>query len=86
MKSLSRVRLFVTPWTAAHQAPLSMGLSRQEYWSGVSLPSPLKTHKNTLFFFIYIIFFFLAPLHGMWDLSFLTRNQTRALCIGSTES
>ena len=35
MKSLSRVRLFVTPWTAAHQAPLSMGFSRQEYWSGV---------------------------------------------------
>ena len=34
-KSLSRVRLFVTPWTAAHQAPLSMGFSRQEYWSGL---------------------------------------------------
>ena len=40
VKSLSRVRLFMTPWTAAHQAPLSMGLSRQEYWSGVPLPSP----------------------------------------------
>ena len=39
-KSLSRVRLFATPWTAAHQAPLSMGLSRQEYWSGLPLPSP----------------------------------------------
>ena len=37
-KSLSRVRLFATPWTAAHQAPPSMGFSRQEYWSGV--PSP----------------------------------------------
>ena len=31
---LSHVRLFVTPWTVAHQAPLSMGFSRQEYWSG----------------------------------------------------
>ena len=41
-KSLSCVRLFVTPWTAAHQAPLSMGFSRQEYWSGVPLPSPLR--------------------------------------------
>ena len=41
VKSLSRVRLFTTPWTAAHQAPLSMGLSRQEYWSGVPLPSPM---------------------------------------------
>ena len=35
VKSLSRVRLFVIPWTAAYQAPLSMGFSRQEYWSGV---------------------------------------------------
>ena len=35
VKSPSRVRLFVTPWTAAYQAPLSMGFSRQEYWSGV---------------------------------------------------
>ena len=40
VKSLSHVRLFVTPWTAAYQAPPSMGFSRQEYWSGVSLPSP----------------------------------------------
>ena len=40
VKSLSRVRLFTTPWTETHQAPLSMGFSRQEYWSGVPLPSP----------------------------------------------
>ena len=40
MKSLSHVRLFVTPWTVAYQAPLSMGFSRQEYWSGVPFPSP----------------------------------------------
>ena len=39
-KSLSRVRLFVTPWTVAHQAPLSMGFPRQEYWSGFPFPSP----------------------------------------------
>ena len=39
-KSLSRVRLVATPWTAANQAPLSMGFSRQEYWSRVPLPSP----------------------------------------------
>ena len=43
VKSLSRVRLLVTPWTAACQAPLSMGFSRQEYWSGVPLPSPILT-------------------------------------------
>ena len=36
------VQLFATAWTAAHQAPLSMGFSRQEYWSGVPLPSRSK--------------------------------------------
>ena len=40
VKSLSCVRLFATSWTAAYQAPMSMGFSRQEYWSGVPLPSP----------------------------------------------
>ena len=54
-RSLSRVRLFPTPWTAAHQVPLSMRFSRQEYWSGVPLPSPswpqppakeLKSHRK----------------------------------------
>ena len=40
VKSLSRVWLLATPWTAAYQAPASMGFSRQEYWSGVPLPSP----------------------------------------------
>ena len=39
-QSLSRVRLFATPWTVALQAPLSMGFSRQEYWSGQPFPSP----------------------------------------------
>ena len=42
VKSLSRVWLFVTPWTVDYQAPLSMGFSRQEYWSGVPLPYPLQ--------------------------------------------
>ena len=40
VKSLSRVRLFATPWTVAYQAPPSMGFSRQEYWSGLPFPSP----------------------------------------------
>ena len=40
VKSLSRVRLFATPWTVAYQAPLPMGFSRQEYWSGLPFPSP----------------------------------------------
>ena len=41
VKSLSPVQLLATPWTAAHQAPQSMGFSRQEYWSGLPLPSPI---------------------------------------------
>ena len=40
VKSLSCVQLFATPWTVAHQAPPSMGFPRQEYWSGLPLPSP----------------------------------------------
>jgi len=40
VKSLSRVLVLATSWTAAYQTPLSMGFSRQEYWSGVPLPSP----------------------------------------------
>ena len=41
LSRFSRVRLLVTPWTAAYQAPPSMGFSRQEYWSGLPLPSPI---------------------------------------------
>ena len=48
VKSLSRVRLLATPWTAAHQAPPSMGFSWQEYWSGVPLPS-LRGGKGRAF-------------------------------------
>ena len=53
VKSLCRVRLFVTPWTAAHQAPPSMGFSRQEYWSGVPSPSPLLHCRWILYQLIY---------------------------------
>ena len=47
VKSLNYVWLFKTPWTAAYQAPRSMGFSRQEYWSGLPLPSP-KTKDSIL--------------------------------------
>ena len=52
VKSLSRVRSSATPWTAAYQAPPSMGFSRQEYWSGVPLPSPLVS----IMFFYFVSF------------------------------
>ena len=48
MKSLSRVQLLVTPWTAAYQAPPSMGFSRQKYWSRVPLPSAM-TNLDSIF-------------------------------------
>ena len=51
VKSLSRVLPSATPWTAAYQAPLSMGFSRQEYWSEVPLPSAivgLETYKHIM--------------------------------------
>ena len=47
VKSFIHVQLLETPWTAAHQAPPSMGFSRQEYWSGVPLPSPCIYPKDT---------------------------------------
>ena len=51
VKSLSCIQLLATPWTAAYQAPPSIGFSRQEYWSGVPLPSPVTTlrHSNSYF-------------------------------------
>ena len=47
VKSLSPVRLWATPWTAAYRAPPSMGFSRQEYWSGVPSPSPHSSPTNS---------------------------------------
>ena len=47
VKSLSRVRMFATPWTAAYQAPPSMGFSRQECWSGSPLPSPVCNSRSS---------------------------------------
>ena len=48
VKSLSCVRLFSTLWTAAYQAPPSMGFSRQEYWSGVPFPSPITLERQAI--------------------------------------
>ena len=89
VKSLSRVRLSATPWTAAYQAPPSMGFSRQEYWSGVPLPSPIEWGNARIGFIIssentYLMFFSLSthlspcvqlpPLGQKQFLSFSTFN------------
>ena len=73
-KSLSRVQLLATPWTAAYQAPPSMGFSRQEYWSGVPSPSPynglLFGNKGDFFKCIYNI-------DGPWKHYASGRSQTQ---------
>ena len=48
LRRFSRVRLCATPWTAAFQAPLFMGFSRQEHWSGLPLPSPMTNLDSIL--------------------------------------
>ena len=48
VKSLSRVQLLVTPWTAPYQTPPSMGFSRQEYWNGVLLLSPILKSRDII--------------------------------------
>ena len=57
VKSFSRVQLLATPWTAAYQAPPSMGFSKQEYWSRVPLPSPPKhnTEPNSIYTFSFSV-------------------------------
>ena len=82
VKSLSRVRLFVTPWTVAYQTPPSMGFSRQGYWSGVPLPSPMWIYtgpqinrlydarnffSKCLIYLTYLVFFWYSVFVLLWD-------------------
>ena len=55
-KSLSRARLSATLWTAAHQAPPSMGLATPEYWSGVPLPSPVSQTNHLIWVWMIVSF------------------------------
>ena len=73
VKSLSRVRLLATPWTAAYQALPSMGFSRQEYWSGVPFKELLNSFEKTLHHFIFS--------STMYDLSFNLINNKMYLCL-----
>ena len=83
VKSLSRVWLLTTPWTVAHQAPPSMGFSRQEYWSGLPLPSPVLSPTQLLFSFA------LATYHSpsykfstaLWNASSMEKGTELSLCL-----
>ena len=72
---LSHVRIFATPWTVAHQAPLSMGFSRQEHWSGLPCPSPANTFVPTQY--RHKIIFLLTDFANKWivSLSLLLRRN-----------
>ena len=88
VKSLSRVRLLSTPWTAAHQAPPSMGFSKQEYWSGLPLPSlgfyARKRIRSTVSCEDLGKYDFTHHSHSLWLLLFLvTVNDSKLLFIKS---
>jgi len=72
VKSLSLVQFFTTPWTAAYQAPPSMGFSRQEYWSGLPLPSPCGS--GMCFFSAFYCCFF-TPLSWGSFFSHVTKGR-----------
>ena len=94
MKLLSRVRLFATPWTAAYQAPPSMGFSRQEYWSGVPLPSPVRCKSpiivcyyiaiiiclNLAVFFSQIVLTYFLSFFFFWLILFLGNDYFHHHC------
>ena len=80
VKSLSHVWLLSTPWIAAHQAPPSMGFSRQEYWSGVPLPSPWPA---PLVFNRYNQMFYLPNVQAWAHLNHVSHYQTPGLFLES---
>ena len=74
VKSLSRVWLLAIPWTAAHQAPLSMGFSRQEYWSGVPLPSLVLLLRHSHLCMMRCLFMYINNLSGFLNADVLQRS------------
>ena len=82
-------RFFGTSWTRARQAPLSVGFSRQEYWSGLPFPSPgnLFINMGYILYFKKKYYYSLRhKAHRIKDLSSLTKDWNSAPCNGSTES
>ena len=91
VKSLSRVQPSATPWTAASQAPPSMGFSRQEYWSGVPLPSPILQQLTLILLFFVGLFTTLCsnfPLafSCLLSLALVCRSISRCTCTGEDDT
>ena len=82
LSRFSRVRLCATPWTAAYQAPPSMGFSRQEYWSGVPLPSPSHLDTTHTHKYIYNLIVCTALNCTYLPCSQLTLHQVSAVLHG----
>ena len=77
-KSLSRVRLLATPWTAAYRAPPSMEFSRQEYWSGLPLPSRVTLLQSLIIYqTIHLINWFKSSHHFHWSLGHTLGNTRK---------
>ena len=79
VKSLSRVWLLATPWTAAYQAPPSMGFSRQEYWSGLPLPSPVSP-ESSVFTSLNLNFLTCPEKYSAFS-QFLGEPSKKVLCV-----
>ena len=88
VKSLSHVRLLGTPWTAAYQAPPSMGFSRQEYWSGVPLPSPVIYYLFNMKWVFVTTFYLSFERQVGWRRGafFFIGNQTSVLVVDVLEA
>ena len=85
-KKLSCVWLFVTPWTAAYQAPPSMGFSRQEYWSGLPLPSRVTLLQSLIIYrTIHLIDCFKSSHHFRWRLSHIL-GDTRIIVLWNKQN
>ena len=82
VKSLSRIRPSATPWTAAHHAPPSMGFSRQEYWSGVPLPSPSNWQSTANHSRSRVFIFFWMRHHRLQGWTCETTERAREYFVG----
>ena len=84
VKSLGRVRLLATPWTTAYQAPPSMGFSRQEYWSGVPLPSPYEVLLPLRTVLVVVIWKFTSILYFLIEITILSLPRLEDLRLSFT--